>query len=161
NGESFPQRGEAIMLSWFRKQGRRPTRRVRPTVRPALEVLEDRLAPAVLTVTTLQDAGPGSLRDEIAAAAPGDTINFAVTRTIDLASGQLAVNKNLTIQGPGANNLTVSAGGGVRVFFISAGNVTLDGLTISDAAFAPLQNGGGIRFVGGGTLTVSNCAITN
>src|SRR5262249_17331260 len=64
-------------------------------------------------------------------------------------------------QGPGAKNLTVSAGGGVRVFFISAANVTLDGLTISDAAFVPLQNGGGIQFVGPGTLTVSNCAITN
>jgi predicted outer membrane repeat protein len=49
----------------------------------------------------------------------------------------------------------------VRGFFISAANVTLDGLTISDAAFGPLQNGGGIQFIGGGTLTVNNCAITN
>jgi hypothetical protein len=100
------------MLGLFCK--RRPTRRVRPTVRPALEVLEDRLAPAFLTVNTLQDTGAlgdGSLRGEIAAAAPGDTINFAVTGIITLISGELAIGKDLTIHGPGANNLTVSAGG--------------------------------------------------
>ena len=35
-------------------------------------------APAV-TVTTLDDSGPGSLRQAISDAAPGDTLDFAVT----------------------------------------------------------------------------------
>jgi hypothetical protein len=44
-----------------------------------LELLEDRLAPAIVTVTTLSDAPyhiGTSLRDAIAAANPGDTIQF-------------------------------------------------------------------------------------
>jgi hypothetical protein len=33
--------------------------------RPQVETLEDRLAPAIFTVTTTKDAGAGSLRDAI------------------------------------------------------------------------------------------------
>ena len=55
---------------------------------------------ATLTVLNTNDSGAGSLRAAIAAAASGDTINFAVTGMITLAS-ELAIDKNLTIQGPG------------------------------------------------------------
>ena len=58
---------------------------------------------ATLTVTSLADGGPGTLRQRIAAAASGDTINFKVTGTIVLTSGQLTVNKNLNIVGPPPN----------------------------------------------------------
>ena len=40
------------------------------------------VAQAAITVTSLNDSGPGSLRQAIADAAPGDTIDFA-----DLNSG--------------------------------------------------------------------------
>src|SRR5437764_14772645 len=66
-----------------------------------MEPLEDRRLLATLTVDTLVDGTgvPGtSLREAIAAAAANDTINFSVTGTINLIStGQLTINKNLTI----------------------------------------------------------------
>jgi hypothetical protein len=63
------------------------------------------------------------LRDAIAAAASGDTINFAAAltgSTITLA-GTLTVNKNLTIDGADAPGLAVSGNNSVRVFTVSAG----------------------------------------
>ena len=50
---------------------------------------------ATLMVTSLADSGAGSLREQIANAANGDTINFQVTGTITLTSGQLVVSKDL------------------------------------------------------------------
>src|SRR5258708_27166937 len=58
-------------------------------------------------VTTTSDAGPGSLRDAISAAVPGETITFSVSGVITLTSAQLAVNKDLSISGPGAAILSV------------------------------------------------------
>jgi hypothetical protein len=44
---------------------------------------------AIITVTNINDNGPGSLRQSILDAAPGDTINFSVTGAIRLTSGEL------------------------------------------------------------------------
>src|SRR5947209_9915502 len=87
----------------------RPARRCRPATsyRPRLEALEDRWLPSTLTVLNTADSGAGSLRAEIAAANPGDTIVFAKSvHTITLAS-ELVINKNLDIEGPGEAKLTV------------------------------------------------------
>ncbi len=64
-----------------------------------------------LTVTTTADSGAGSLRDAIAAAGNGDTIQFDAAlngQTINLTSGELVIDKNITISGPGPNLLTVA-----------------------------------------------------
>ena len=42
-----------------------------------------------ITVTNTNDSGPGSLRQALADANSGDTINFAVTGTIGLTTGEL------------------------------------------------------------------------
>ena len=76
---------------------------------------------ATFTVTNTNDSGAGSLRDAIAqanAAAGADTINFSVTGTIVLTSGQIAINGPLTIVGPGANNLTINGNANNRIFGI-------------------------------------------
>jgi hypothetical protein len=117
--------------------------------------------PSTLTVTNILDSGPGSLRAEIAAANSGDTINFASSldgQTVTLTSGELLINKGLTIQGPGAGQLTVSGNNQSRVFDIGGlgQSIVLSGLTISNGKNL---NGGGIY--NGGALTVSGCTISN
>ena len=72
---------------------------------------------ATITVTNLNDSGDGSLRKAIADANPNDTINFAVTGTITL-SGELTIDKDLTINGPGAASLAISGNDSSRVFYI-------------------------------------------
>jgi hypothetical protein len=144
----------------------------RSTFRPTLEALEARWLPSTLTVTSTADSGAGSLRDDIAAAHAGDTINFSSSlagQTISLTSGHLVINKSLTIQGLGAGQLTVSGEGMSRVFDIAAGaNVTVSGLTLSDGSGYEYRNafdrslwdglGGAIFNLG--TLTVSSCTIS-
>jgi hypothetical protein len=84
------------------------------------------------TVTNTNDSGPGSLRQAIADAVPGETISFSVTGTIALTSGQLIIEKNLTIQGPGAQLLTVSGNHTSVVFRIVGVSAVLDGLTVKN-----------------------------
>jgi hypothetical protein len=57
---------------------------------------------ATLTVTDPTDMGPGSLRQALVEAADGDIITFAlpVPGSIGLTSGELVIDKDLTIIGP-------------------------------------------------------------
>ena len=132
--------------SWLRNQkgpgpgvrGHAPKMtRKRAMSRLRLEVLEDRWLPSMLTVTSpLDDGSSGTLRAVIAAASPGTEILFAKSvHTITLTGGQLVINKNLDIEGPGAVNLTVSGNNASRVFDITNNaTVTIAGLTITDGA---------------------------
>jgi hypothetical protein len=148
-------------IRWLRNltSARRPS----PTRhRLRLEALEDRLVPSTLTVLNSADSGPGSLRDAIAAAHSGDTINFAPAlagQTITLTSGELAITKALAIQGPGADLLTVSGSYAGRVFDIAgrAGTVALTGLTVANGL--ALDSGGGL--VNYASLAVSDCVFVN
>ncbi len=111
------------------------------------------------TVTTNADSGAGSLRSIIAAAAAGETINFAssVSGTIALTSAELVISKNLTILGPGATLLEISGSNARRVFSIFPGSVvTISGLTITEGLAV---SGAGI--FNRGSLTLSNCVIFN
>jgi filamentous hemagglutinin family protein len=121
---------------------------------------------AILTVLNTNDTGGGSLRNLIAGAFAGDTIRFDSTglfsspQIIALTSGELLINKNLTIQGTGANNLTVSGNNTSRVINIAAGTVNIDGLTVADGRFSG-GNGAGINVAAGATLNLSNSVIAN
>src|SRR5258706_12785192 len=75
---------------------------------------------ATITVTSTADSGAGSLRDAIATASSGDTINISVTGTITL-TGTLMISKSLTISGPGASDLAVSGNNAARVFTGNSG----------------------------------------
>src|SRR5262249_56177908 len=101
---------------------RRPSRPTPRHCRPSLEALEDRAVPSLLTVTNLANSGPGSLRAAVTQAnmtPAADTIVFApgLHGTITLAS-EIAITPDLTIDGPGANQLTASRTHSVRVVSI-------------------------------------------
>jgi hypothetical protein len=115
--------------------------------RPCLELLECRCLPS--TVTNLSDHNPGSLRDAIATTPDGGTVDFqsGLTGSITLTTGELAINKDLTIEGPGADVITVSGNHASRVFNIANFTVAISGLTIADGKVTG-QDGGGIYNAG-------------
>jgi hypothetical protein len=153
--------------------GRTPAPAPSPRFRPQLEALEGRDVPSHLTshltVTNTLDSGKGSLRDEIAHASQNATIVFDLgtgSHTITLTSGELDITTGLTIEGPGAGQLTISGGNHSRVFDVNApAPVVLSGLTISNGTAFP--NNAAIPFWGDGggilnlsTLTLSGCVVS-
>jgi len=133
--------------------------------RPRLEMLEDRNLLSTFTVDHLADdmVGSGlngSLRYAITNAVDNDTIMFGVTGTINLTGALPGLAHSISIEGPGADQLTVrrDIGGYYRIFTVGFGSmVSIDGLTISNGEVYG-DYGGGIY--NGGTLTVSNSTLS-
>lgn len=138
----------------------------------------------VTTAADENDAGatvavPGgtglSLREAItlANANPGpSTITFAsplfdAAQKITLTLGQLALTTDITINGPGADKLTVSGNNQDRIFSIAAGaaQVSISGMTIRDGKpTGGALGGGGIAISNGvaaGAVKLSALTITN
>ena len=128
---------------------------------------------ATITVTSIADNGPGSLRNALANAADGDTIDASgVSGTILLTNGELLVTNSVDIVGPGPDLLAINGNfgpgisgfSGSRVFYVGPSNaVLISSLTITNgSAIAHVglrgANGGGI-YNDHSTLTVSNCAL--
>ncbi len=115
-------------------------------------------------VTSSADTGTNSLRWAIQAACVGDTVTFdagIAGSTIDISSsGQLDIDKDLSIDGSG-QNMTVSGGGAVRVFSLGASTtIAFNSLTIADGSAASNSTGAGISGPDV-TLTVENCLFKN
>ncbi len=138
-----------------------PKQRIRPKSVPRqaynrklyIEHCEDRSLLAVFTVTNTGDGvvnspgdQPGTLRQAIFDAEvsleANDVVNFDLPAgsTIILIEGQLSITQDLTITGPGRNELTIDAGGTSRIFEINdfQGNgpnpvqvVNITGLTLT------------------------------
>ena len=123
---------------------------------------------ATFSVINTDDSGLGSLRQAIedANSTTGlDTIEFDEElsgQEISLTSGQLQITDDLTINGLGADELTISGNNDSRVFMLDDRDesnqieVVIDGLTITEGnAF---DNGGGI--FNRENLTVNNTTIS-
>ena len=110
-----------------------------PRANPESMRLNNTLPGNIIVVTNTNDSGPGSLRDALAVAKDGDTIDFDSSlkgQTITLTSGQMIVDKDVTISGPGANNLVVDGHKQSRVFYINLGKtVTIAGLTLKNSSY--------------------------
>src|SRR5262249_7533949 len=143
---------------WTSGLRRRPARVGRGRFVPQVGRLEGRALLSTLTVTTTADSGTGSLRRAVEVAVRGDTIDVSPALaggTITFGS-EIAVEKDLTIAGPGADRLTLSGGGVTRLFNITGRvYVNLSGLTLANGS-APLA--GGVLMAGNG-LTVADCVF--
>src|SRR5262249_27926889 len=119
--------------------------RRRRLYRPRLEALESRTLLSVCTVDRLTDNKPagrgeggngmGDLRwCVIESVYQADTIDFAVTGTINLAAVLPTLIRSVSIDGPGADLVTVrrDSGGNYTIFYV-AGGITagITGLTIT------------------------------
>jgi hypothetical protein len=129
-----------------------------------IEILESRIAPATLTVTTLNDSGTGSLRAAIttADAASGDKIvfNSHLQGTITLASTLPTITSAMTIAGPGPGKIIVNGNNAYRIFDIGSVNhdspVTVSGISIVNG----MTSGNGAGIYSHDSLTLSNVVIT-
>ena len=115
-----------------------------------------------ITVVNTNDSGPGSLRQALAVVNDGDTINFDSAlngQIINLTSGELVINKNITITGPGGDLLTVSRSSSnlFRIFHVMPSRaVTIEGLTIQNGS----GSGGGGVLNDHATLTIDSCIVS-
>ncbi|PSN19036.1 hypothetical protein C7271_09395 [filamentous cyanobacterium CCP5] len=122
----------------------------------------------IITVTSASDRGAGSLRAAIAQAADGDTIRFASTlanKTIKLTSGELYIDKDLTIDATGVANLKVSGENKSQVFQVGLAanpvSAILKNLTIVNGNPRPGESGGGIHVGNFGAITLIDCQLNN
>lgn len=105
-------------------------------------------AQALIIVTNNADSGPGSLRQAVFEASMTDTITFASTlsgQTILLTSGQIIVDKNLTIDGSVlANSVVINGNANGRIFQFSSGTTNvLNSLTLINGRTRGSDNAGG------------------
>jgi predicted outer membrane repeat protein len=107
---------------------------------------------ATLTVCA-SGCGYTTIAAAIAAASPSDTVSILDAVHTE---ANIAVDRNLTIQGQGAANTAVDGGGGGGVFVIDGGvTATIQDMTIRNGSAG---SGGGIY--NGGTVTISNSTLS-
>lgn len=116
------------------------------------------LAQQTFSVDRLTDAGEGEgligdLRYCITNAIDGDAITFAVIGTINLTRALPELRQNISIEGPGANQLTVrrNLGGYYDIFRVTGGRIRISGLTVANGT-------GGIH--NSADLILSACRIS-
>jgi hypothetical protein len=133
------------------------------SMRPRLELLEDRVVPSIYWVKNTLDSGPNSFRQAVLdtnAHLGADEIGFKSSAfgTIKLTS-ELLLTGDLTISGPGASALVVSGKNTTRVFEVASGaTVDIQDLTIADGRVTGTAAGAGI--LNQGTLTLESAVVT-
>jgi hypothetical protein len=125
-------------------------------------------APAATTqvTTCADDTGSGTLRNIIAAAGEGDTIDLSrlTCSIVTLTQGAIPVMlDNLTISGPGQGKLAIDGAGADRVF-VHYGYATLSlrGLTVRNGAniLAGYKVAGGACILANGYVTLDHSTVS-
>jgi len=113
-----------------------------------------------IIVSNTDDSGPGSLRQALAQANDGDTIDAtAISGVIMLTTRQLLVDKSVTINGSGADLLAVDGNATSRVFqIVQSETVTISRLTIRNGVG---NFGGGILNGDSATLTITGVSLSD
>jgi hypothetical protein len=135
---------------------------------------------AVFIVSNTQDSGADSLRATIAAANAGDGIQFNIPTsdpgydtstgvfTITLTSGEIVIDKDLTIAVRSGANIVLSGNHATRIFNITAGTVAISNLSFIngmakgvDGVFGSNEGkvGMGGAVLNQGTLVFTNCTF--
>lgn len=117
--------------------------------------------PSESIVNTVSDNTVGSLRHEIIASCPGDSVTFAnalVDATLFISDGEIILPHHLSIIGLGSDNLILSGENKNRIFNIPAGiSPSIENLKLING-FAEL-NGGAL--LNEGVLTLQNVIFEN
>jgi hypothetical protein len=111
-------------------------------------------------VSSLNDAGPGTLRQMILCASDGDTISFSLPpeSQITLQTGEIVIDKNLTLMGSGINDLVISGNNASRIFhLIPNKTLRLEQMALKNAT--SFTNGGAV--FSEGTLKLKNILFEN
>jgi hypothetical protein len=118
-------------------------------------------AQAAITVANQNDSGPGSLRQAVAEAPPGETINVPAG-TYTLTSEPLVISTGLTIAGSGAGSTIIRAGEPFPVLAtLGPNNITISGVTIRDGNVIDESGFGAGIFNFEANLTLRAVAVTN
>ncbi|MES2474666.1 MAG: choice-of-anchor Q domain-containing protein [Verrucomicrobiota bacterium] len=120
---------------------------------------------ADITVTSLADAGAGSLRQAIADVTPGGVIDFdpavftAVSHTISLSS-EVVISKQITVDGGGG--ITLDGNQSTRLIHVATGgNLTLRGLTLTHGnGTGSSASGFGGAIFSTASMRLENCSFT-
>ena len=114
---------------------------------------------ATIIVFNPGDSGSGTLRQALFDAAPGDTIEFKLnTNFVSITSGELVIDKDVTINGPGGDKLTLQTSNRSRAFYVtSSATASISGLNIRWGD--PISGAGGAIF-NAGNLNVARCAMS-
>lgn len=125
---------------------------------------------SAIIVQNCNDHGAGSLRQAVKDAADGETVYLTLLNCtkITLTTGQIVIQKdNLTLEGPGRDNLTIDGGFSAtpprynRIFFDQQSTgLTIYGMTLTDAKYkgSPSGSGGCVDTLG--SLQLSNATIS-
>jgi len=120
------------------------------------------LKAVTIVVTNNNNAGAGSLRNAIGMSVSGDIIDMTgLTGTISLTTGEINITagQDISIIGPGYNNLTIDCNNNSRAFQIYDADVAIDSLSIVNGNTTDFKGGGAIRAIFGSNLTISYCQI--